>query len=160
MSAKGFWAAQDGHVVSVLSPQNITGGVTGQIFNMQGYHHASIIVQLGAQAAAATKILVNACQDNVGTGAAAQPFNLFTQETAGLSNDALSTRQAVAAAGYTPSGNANIFYVIELDADALPAASPFVQLQITNGANADYASAVAVLSGGRFTGDQSPTATS
>jgi hypothetical protein len=157
---RGFWAAQDGHVVSVLSPQNMSGGVTGQIFNMEGYEHASILIQLGAQAAAATKILLNACTDAAGDGAAAQPFNLFTQETAGLSNDVLSTRQAVAATGYTPSANANIFYVIELDAASLPQGSPYVQLQITNGANADYVSAVAVLSAGRYTGDQSPSATS
>jgi hypothetical protein len=159
MSAKGFFAAQDGHIVSVLSPQNISGGVTGQLFNMESYHHASIIIQLGAQAAAAIKILLNACTDSSGDGATAQPFRIFTQETAGTANDVLSTKQSVLAAGYTPSGNANIFYVIEIDADELPAGSPFVQLQITNGANVDYASAVAVLSGGRYTGDQSATAT-
>lgn len=158
--SKNFWAAQEGHVVSVLSPQNISGGVVGQVINLDGYNHASIIIQLGAQAAAATKLLLNACIDAAGDSPVAQPFNLFTQETAGLANDVLSTRQAVTAAGYTPSGNANIFYVIEIDAAALPSGSPYVQLQITNGANADYASAVAVLSGGRFTGDQSPSATS
>jgi len=160
MSAKGFWASQDGHVVSLISPQSISGGVTGQVFNMEGYHHASIIVQLGAQAAAASKILINACTDAAGDGATAQPYSLFTQETAGLTNDVLSVRQSVSAAGYTPSASANIFYVIEIDADQLPVGYPFVQLQITNGANVDYASAVVVLSGGRFIGDQSPTATS
>ncbi len=160
MSAKGFWAAQDGHVVSLISPQNITGGVTGTVINMDGYAHVSILIQLGAQAAAATKILVNACTDATGAGATPQPFNLFTQETAGLTNDVLSTRVAVPAAGYTPTANANTFYVIEVDASALPQGSPYLQLQITNGANANYASAVAVLSAGRFTGDQSPSATS
>ena len=160
MSAKNFWAAQDGHVVSVLSPQNISGGVPGQVINLEGYDHASIIVQLGAQAAANTKLLLNACIDAAGDSPVAQPFNLFTQETSGIVNDVLSTRQAITAAGYAPSANANIFYVIEIDSAVLPASSPFIQLQITNGANANYASAVAVLSGGRFTGDQSPTATS
>jgi len=140
MGAKSFWASQDGHIVSVLSPQNTTGGVTGQAFNLAGYDHASIILQQGAVAAASTKILVNACSDTSGTGATAIPFTLFAQETAGTSNDVLGTKVAVTSAGYTPTANC-------------------VQLQITNGANANYASAVAVLSSGRFTGDQSPTAT-
>lgn len=160
MSVNGFYAAQEGHLVNILPPQNISGGATAQVFNMEGYRHASIIVQLGAQAAANTKILVNACTDASGDGAVAVPFNIFTQETAGVANDVLSVRTPVAAIGYTPSPNANIFYVIELDADALPQGAPYVQLQITNGANANFASAVAVLSGGRFVGDQSPSATS
>jgi hypothetical protein len=160
MSVKGFYTAQEGHVVSILSPQNISGGATAQAFNMAGYRHASIILQLGAQAAANTKILVNACSDAAGDGATAIPFDLFLQETAGNVNDVLSTRTPVDDEGYTPSANKNIFYVIELDADALPAGSSFVQLEVTNGANANFASAVAVLSGGRFVGDQSQTATS
>jgi hypothetical protein len=160
MSAKAFWAAQDGHVVSLISPKNISGGAIAQIFNMEGYAHASIVIQLGAQAAANTAILLNACTDAAGDGATAIPFNLFTQETAGNANDVLSTRLSETAAGYAPSANANIFYVIELDAAALPQGSPFVQLDITNGANANFASAVAILSGGRYTGDQSPSATS
>lgn len=160
MSVKGFYAAQEGHVVNILPPKEISGGVTAQIFNMEGYRHASIVVQLGVQAAANTEILVNACTDASGDGATAVPFDIFTQETAGTANDVLSTRTSVTAAGYTPSPNQNIFYVIELDADALPQGSPYVQLEITNGANANFASAVAVLSGGRFVGDQSQTATS
>jgi len=159
MGAKSFWASQDGHIVSVLSPQNTTGGVTGQAFNLAGYDHASIILQQGAVAAASTKILVNACSDTSGTGATAIPFTLFAQETAGTSNDVLGTKVAVTSAGYTPTANANTFYVIEVDAQQLPSGLNCVQLQITNGANANYASAVAVLSSGRFTGDQSPTAT-
>jgi hypothetical protein len=160
MSVKGFYTAQEGHVVNILPPQEISGGATAQVFNMEGYRHASIVLQLGAQAAANTKILVNACTDASGDGATAIPFDIFAQETAGVANDVLSTRTAVTAAGYVPAAGANIFYVIELDADALPDGSPFVQLEVTNGANANFASAVAVLSGGRFVGDQSPTATS
>ena len=159
MGARGIYVAQEAHVVSVLSPQNITGGVTGTPFALKTYAHASIIVQLGAQAAAATKILLNACSNAAGAGATAIPFDIFTQETAGNTNDVTSGRLPQTAAGYTPSANANIFYILELDAATLPAGLPYVQLQITNGANADYASAVAILSAGRNTSDQSLTVT-
>jgi hypothetical protein len=160
MAGKNFWVAQDGHVVSLISPQNITGGANGTVFNMAGYNHASIIIQQGALAAANTAILLYACTDSSGSNPTAIPFSLFTQETAGLTNDVLSTRQAVTAAGYAPTANANTFYVAEVDAQQLPAGYNFVKLSITNGANANFVSAVAILNGGRFTGDQSPTATS
>jgi hypothetical protein len=159
MSKQGFYAAQEGHIVNILAPVNISGGVTAQCFHLKQHSHASIVVQLGVQAAAATKILLNACSSAAGAGATAIPYDLYTQETAGVVNDVTSTRNAITAAGYTPSGNAGIFYILEVDASNLPAGLPYLQLQITNGANADFASAVAILSGGRNTGDQSPTVT-
>lgn len=159
MSVKGFYIAQEGHIVNVLLPQNITGGATGTVFNLKNHAHASVVVQLGAQAAANTKILLNACTNAAGAGATAIPFDIFTQETAGASNDVTSGRTPVTAAGYTPSANAGIFYILEIDAAALPQGSPYLQLQITNGANANFASAVAILSGARSPGDQSLTVT-
>lgn len=159
MSAKGFYVAQEGHVVNVILPANITGGALGTVFNLKNHAHASILITLGAQAAANTKILLNACTNASAAGATAIPFDIFTQETAGATNDVTSGRTAVAAAGYTPSANAGIFYIIEIDAAQLPQGSPYLQLDITNGANANFAAAFAVLSGGRNTSDQSLTVT-
>lgn len=159
MSVKGFYTAQEGHVVSILSPQSISGGVTATPFHLKNNAHADIVIQLGAQAAANTKILLNACTNAAGAGATAIPFDIFTQETAGNLNDVTSGRTPVTAAGYTPTANANTFYIVSIDAASLPQGSPYLQLQITNGANANFASAVAILSGGRNTSDQSLTVT-
>jgi hypothetical protein len=153
---KGFVLAEAGHVVQILPPQNISGGKTGQAFSMKTYQHASILVMIGAQAAAFTKILVNQCTDAAGSNAAAIPFALYAQETADA--DVLGARQQITAAGKTPSGNADIFYVIELDGSELSDGFPYVQVELTNGANADYGTIVAVLSGARFAEAQSPTA--
>lgn len=155
MPAKGFYTAQDGHLVNVLAPVDITGGKTGAVFSMADYAHVSIVIQVGVSAAAFTKILVNACTDAGGDGATAQAFNIFTCETA--AGDVLSGRTAVTSAGYTPSANDGIFYVIELDAAALPQGSPYVQLSLTNGSNSVIASALAILSGSRYANDQSAT---
>ena len=151
--AKGFYTAQDGHVVNILPPIDITGGKTGAAFSMKNHAHASILVQVGVSAAAFTKILVNACTDSSGDNPTAIPFDLYKCETS--STDVLSARTSVTAAGYTPSGNDAIFYVIELDAAQLPQGSSYVQLQLTNGVNSVIASAVAILSGARYAGDQS-----
>jgi hypothetical protein len=152
---KGFVLAEEGHIVQVITPKNITGGASGAVFSMERYQHASIIILLGVQAAQATKILLNQCTDASGDGATAIPFALYTQESANA--DVLSARTQQTAAGYTPTATGGTFYVIELDANELSDGYPYVQLEITNGANADYASAVAVLSGARYAEAQSPT---
>ena len=152
---KGFVLAEEGHVVQAIAPIDITGGKTGQAFSMKKYQHASILVLIGVSAAAFTKIIVNQCTDAAGDGATAIPFSIYKAETA--AGDVLGARTAVTSAGYTPSANDGIFYVIELDANELADGSPYVQVQLTNGANSVIGSCVAILSGARFAETQSPT---
>jgi hypothetical protein len=164
MSRKGFVVAEEGHLVNILPPVDITGGTTSQAFSMKKYQHATIIIQIGVSAAAPTKIIVQSGTATAAIGATvagnvAMAFAIYTQETAGASHDVLSARTAVAAAGYTPSANDGIFYVIEIDGNELPDGAPWVQLSLTNGVNSVIASAVAVLSGARFSETQSPTET-
>jgi len=156
---KGFVTSEMGHVVNILAPVDITGGKTAQAFAVKNYQHVSIILQIGVSAAAFTAILVNQCTAANGTGAAAIPFFIYKQETAGAGNDVLSARTAVTSARFAPSANDGIFYVIEIDASELSDGFPYIQLQLTNGANSVIASAVAVLSGARFAETQSPTVT-
>src|ERR1700674_5887158 len=118
---KGFVIAEQAHVVQVVPPIDITGGVTAQRVDTRLYPHVTVLLGIGVSAAAPTKIVLKACQDKNGTGATAIPFNLYKQETAGAANDVLSGRTSVAAAGYTPSANDGIFYVIEMDTSELPA---------------------------------------
>jgi hypothetical protein len=252
MSKQGFYAAQEGHVVPILYPQTISGGVTAKPFNLMGNDHASIVISFGAKVAAETAILINAGTNEAMAVSAAIAFDLYKGETSGsnvtdtgsatayavaalggitapvsgqevvftavnansgtsatlainggsakalknvgvtaltigqiaanstvtviydgtewiiqpvnppadvlLPNSTLNSgRFAVTAAGYAPPATSDIFYIIEIEAAQLPPGSPYVQLQITNGANANYASAIAILSGGRNTSDQSLT---
>lgn len=156
---KGFYAAQEGHLVNILPPVDITGGKTAQAFGMQNYAHASILIQIGVSAAAPGLVTLNACTDNAGDNPTAIPFNVYKQETAGAANDVLGSKVVVPSTGFTPSAHAGIFYVIEIDAEALPQGSPYLQLAMANTANSVIASAVAILSGSRYAEDQSITAT-
>ncbi len=156
---KGFVIAEQGHVVNLLAPVDITGGKTGQAFSMKKYAHASILLMVGVSAAAFTKIIVNQCTDAAGDNPVAIPFSIYKQETAGAAADVLGARTAVLAAGYTPSANDGIFYVIELDASELADGSPYVQVQLTNGTNSVIAGGIAVLTGARYAEAQSGTAT-
>jgi hypothetical protein len=157
--ANGIYLAQDCHIVNILPPIDVTGGKTSQAFNLKQAGHASIVLQVGVSAAAATGVLVNACTDANGDNPVSIPFDLFKQETSGASNDVLTAKTATSAAGFVPSGNDDIFYVIEVDASDLPEGSEYVNLQIENGANSVIASAVAILSGLRYAGESNPTAT-
>lgn len=149
---KGFVLAEQGQIVNLLPPVDITGGKTAQAFSMAGFAHASILLLVGVSAAAFTSLVVNACTDISGDNPVAIPFNVYKQETAGAGNNTLGARTAVLAAGLAPSANDGIFYVIELDASELPQGSPFVQVVLANGSNSVIAAGIAVLSGARFSG--------
>lgn len=157
--SKGIYVAQDCHVVNILPPVDVTGGVTSQAFHVRDAGHVSIALQIGVSAAALTGVTLNACTDNTGANPTAIGFNLHKQETAGASNDVLGARTAETAAGFVPTANDDVFYVLEVDADTLPEGSPYLQLDIANGANSVIASAVAILSGLRQAGESNPTAT-
>ncbi|SEG56314.1 hypothetical protein SAMN05421819_3561 [Bryocella elongata] len=155
MAGDRFYAAQSGHTALLLPPVDATGGKASAAFNFSMWRHASIIVALGVTAAAPTAILLEACTDAAGDGATAIPFDYYSQETA--NGDVLSTHLTATAAGITPSGNDNIFYQIEIDADALPAGSSYLRVHITAGANSTLATVILVLSEGRYAGESSPT---
>jgi len=162
---KGNVIAEQGHIVNILPPVDVTGGKKAQAVSMKNYQHATIILQVGVSAAAVTAILLQAGSATAAIGSdvannVALPFSYYAQVTAGADKDVLSARTSVASTGITaPSANDGIFYVIEVDANELPDGKPYLQLLITNGANSVIGSAVCILSGARFAEAQSPTET-
>jgi len=162
---KGFVVAEQGHIVNILPAVDITGGKKCQAFSMKNYQHATIIIQVGASAAAWTNITLQAGTATAAigadvAGATAIAFRVYKQETAGADKDTLDAGANVASTGVTaPSANDNIFYVIELDANELPDGKYYVQLLLPNTSNSVIASAIAILSGARFAERQSDTVT-
>jgi hypothetical protein len=151
----GTYTAQAGHWVPLINPIDITGGKNSPWINLAKYAHASILIQIGVSAAAPGLVTLNAASDSSGTGSTAIPFNVFKGETA--ATDVLGARVAVAAAGFTPSANDTIYYIIEIDAQSLPQGLNWLQLAMANATNSVIASAAAWLSGARQASDQSPT---
>jgi len=151
---KGFVLAEQGHVVNILPPVDVSGGKKSQAFSMKNWQHASIIFPVGVSAAAVTSVTVKAGTAAAAVGAdvangVAIAYRLYRQETA--SGDVLSVGENLASTGLTDmSANDGIFYVIELDASELPDGKPYVQVVIANGANSVIAGLIAVLSGGRY----------
>jgi hypothetical protein len=164
MSADRFFLAQSGHTVMALAPVNITGGVHSAAINLKNYKHLSAIIALGALSATTGLITVEACTSQAGAGPVAIPFNLYPQETTNA--DVLGPVVAVPASGYQPPVTPNIFYVLEIDAAAIPNSNPttgaslglnYLRVSIADGADTDFAAIFFVLSGARYASDQSPT---
>lgn len=163
MGVRGIYHAQESHFVNVLPPINVTGGKTSAVFNMKNYQHATILIQIGAQSSPdISSIQVLASDNGSPEGTTAIPFDLFKCEIGyqTANGDVLGAVASTLAAGFSPSHTANIFYVIEVDANTLPAGKNYMKLVITDGSPATtsvLASACAILSGGRFHHDQSET---
>lgn len=162
--AKGFRVAEDGHPVNILPPINVTGGAYSQAVDLSLASHVSIVLALGVGAAdlGAITLLAGSATAAEGAevaGATAVPFDVYKQETPGSANDVLGARVQASAAGFVPAADTNVFYVLEFDADQLPAGLKYLQLAIANGANAVLASAVAILSGLRYAGLNQPSMT-
>ena len=153
----GINIAETGHVVNVLPPVSTAGGKTGDIFTMENYAHATIIIQAGATDADAGFVTIQSCDDFAAGNAADMVFNYYAETTA--AGDTLGARTAaVAATGIDVSANDSIMYVIEIDANELPATQPCIQVSFSAPGGANLMSAVAILSGSRYAGDQSATA--
>jgi hypothetical protein len=143
----GFNVSEAGHIIPLILPLNVTGGATAQAFSMKGADHASIVILVGALAAQLGAVTLNQCTSAAGAGATAIPFRYYQQSTAGAGNDKLDTGPVAAlAAGFVPPNTPNVVYTIEVDSSELADGSPYLQLVVANGANADFVSAVAILS--------------
>lgn len=157
-----FYVSEHGHVVNLIPPVNAAGGVTTGVFNMKDWRHASILIQFGVTSAALKNISLLASDNGSPEVTEAIPFNLHKCETAyGAANgDVLGARVAEDDTGFAPSATDNIFYVIELDADTLPAGKTYVKLVLTDespAASSVLASAAVILSTGRFEHESSET---
>ncbi len=153
---KGFNVAEQGHVVNIIAPVDINGGVVNSdVFSLGKYARCQIIVTLGVTGAAST-VTVEECDDFVPTATTAIAFARYSEETA--AGDTLSTRTAIAAAGFATSTNNSILYVIDIVASELTDGRPNLRIVLSDPAAATLASAIAILSGSRYQQEQTPTA--
>ena len=153
---KGINLAEQGHIVNILPPQSISGAATSDVLTLKNYQHVTLLVTAGSTNADAGNITVLECDDFVPSNSTAIVFSYYKEETA--AGDTLSAKQTATVAGIDVSGNDNITYVIEIDASQLTDGYDCLQLAWSAPGGATLVSAVAVLSGARYAGSESPTA--
>ena len=157
MGAKGIYVSQECHVVNLIPPVSLAATATSNKFNMKGWRHATIILQLGVHGASPV-VTLNSSDNGSPENTTAIPFNLHKGETAynATNGDVLGARLAETSAGFTPAATSNIFEVIELDAETLPEGQDFVEVVLTSPTTC-LISVVVILSAGRYEHDQSET---
>ena len=153
--SKGFVVAEQAHVVSIFYPINITAAATCDVFSMENWSHASIIITAGA--GSATTVTVSEADDFTPSNEATKVFNYAVEATA--AGDVLDAALAAAATTGVSTGTATgSIMVIEIDADELADGYPCVIVRFTDPGAGKVVSAVAVLSGGRYQEDITATA--
>jgi hypothetical protein len=158
MGAKGITIAEELHVVNILPPIDVdtASGADMDVFSMENYAHATIIIQTGVTNATPGTITVKECDDFTPSNSTAIAFAYYEETTA--AGDTLGARTAATTSGFALSANDNCTYVIEIDAAELSDGYPCIQVSWSNPGGSTIGSAVAILSGPRYAGDQSDTA--
>jgi hypothetical protein len=164
MSGKNFYIVQDGHFVDLIKPVSANAAQTSTRVNLQMWSHAGIVVRMGAAGGPAGAITLSVFPALTGGSGVAIPYKYFLQNSASAPLDVFSGVQQATSAGFTPSSDtAGLDLIIEVDASELSAAANGTYLQLSIGAGsmgttAQLLDAFGILSGGRFTADQSVSA--
>ena len=149
-----FNIAQEGHIVNVCGAVDIdTAAVTGDAFSMENWSHASIIISFGVCGGTVAVTLSESTTAAAGTDIAFR----YAKEITTL-GDTMGALTQATSSGITTTASANSFYVIEIDAADLSAGYNWVVLDLAEATGSTMGSAIAVLSGARYAGDQSATA--
>jgi len=160
MSAKGFWATQDGHVVNLIPPVSAGAALTGVRFNMANWAHASLLLRFGAAGGPTGAIVLNVFLAESGGSGVAIPFKYALQSAASAPFDVFTEWVQATSAGYTPVEVADEIVGIEIDSDDLLVAAngTYVEIDVAVGSlgtTPQLLDAIGILSGGRYTGDLS-----
>ena len=135
---------ENGHVVNIVAPVDIDGGLASDIFSMKDASHVDILIQLGVTGASST-ITVEECDDFTPSNSTAIPFAYYAEETAG--GDTLGERVNASASGFATSANDGIFYVISIDAEELSEGFANLRIVASDPGSATFLSASAIITG-------------
>ncbi|MFA5379236.1 MAG: hypothetical protein WC455_26000 [Dehalococcoidia bacterium] len=156
---KGFNIPEAGHISVCKYPatMNAVAGLTA--VNMANYSHVDFVIALGATNANAITYTLNYGATSSAAGTA-MAFNYYAETTA--DTDILGARTAVADTGFAAANNStsDILYVISVDASEIPDGSNWLHVVASGATTSTPGTCIAVLSGSRYAGAESPTAIS
>ena len=151
--SKGFISAEQGHIVQMLKPQDLSAAATSDTVCMDTWGHLSVFLNFGA--GSGCTVTVGECTGFGGTGRTAVTFR-SAQDSTDL-GDTMEAALAWASTLTIAAGTGGVA-VIELDADELSDGSQYVQVNLSDPGTSKMVAAMAVLSGGRYQEDITATA--
>jgi 5-enolpyruvylshikimate-3-phosphate synthase len=156
MNMKGFNIPEAGHVAVCKYPISMNGIAALTAVNLADYSHVDFIIAMGATNGNAVTYTLNYGTTSSDAGTA-MAFNYYAETTA--DTDILGARTAVANTGFAAANNAtsDILYVISVDASEVPDGNPWLHVVASAAATTTPGTCIAVLSGSRYAGAESPT---
>jgi len=154
MGRSGFTVAEQGHVVSMVSPVDVTVATSSEVISMENWSHVTFICMKGAGSSAT--IQLEECTSFAGAGAATRIFSYAREATA--AGDTLSALTIATTAGIALTTASGVLLVIEVDADELTDGYPYLRLKCADPGTSSLQAWVAILSGGRYQEDITATA--
>ena len=125
------------------------------IINMADYQHCDFYWMEGAGGTGTATLTVEECDDVTPSNSTAIGFRYRVAQT----GDTFGDWTTVAAAGYATVAGANKIVQVQVDSDQLADGFPYVRMVVTELVDgAVDAGVMAVLSGGRYTGEGPATA--
>lgn len=146
-----FIAAENGHIVQMIQPQDQTAAMTSDSICMSSWDHASIFIFGGVGSACIITVF------DAASAAASGASMVFSYATEATASDVLDAVLAAAGTGGTSLGSTTgAFVVIEVDAAELRDGYPYLLFRLS-ASGSKLVSACAVLSGGRVQRAITPT---
>ena len=153
---KGITIAEQCHVVNATPPVDV-GGVAkvSDVWDMENYAHASILITQGVVGNTTTWTLFEATDSTAGTEVAIN-FDYYAETTA--AGDTLGARTTTTGGtGFASGTNNSTTFVIEVDASQLSDGYNWMRIK-SDAAAASLVSVTVVLSGARYQQAVTPTA--
>ena len=144
---------EKGHIVQLITPQDLAAASSSEVFSMSNYEHADIIILKGAGSAAT--ITVEEADDFVPTTVDLIGFSYRTETTA--AGDTLSTVGTAGTGGVAISANTSTMLIISIDADELDDGYPCLRIR-NDAVGTCLLGVVVCLSNSRYQGAITPTA--
>ncbi len=141
---KGFVIAEQGHVVQMIIPADVTAAVTSEVMNMENWGHATILVHGGAGSALTITV---SDADSFAASGATMVFRYAIELTA--AGDTATELAWATTAGVALGTATGDYLIIEVDADELGDGFNYLMIN-ASAAGTKILGAMAVLSGGRF----------
>lgn len=147
--------AETCHFVNLMPPQSYTEAQVLPVFDLEGYSHVTIIIQLGATDADAGNFTLEQCNALSPTVHPDLTFRYYSEETA--SGDVLDPQTSASSIDLAPAGVNDIMYVVEVDASELTSGYHHLRANLSVPNGAQLGSVLAILSGARDARAASPT---
>lgn len=145
---------EKGHFVSLFDSADHTTAASSEVFSMEDYRHATVVIQKGA--GSAVTITLEECSSFAGASAATFTGYYYAEETT-ADGDTLTALAAGTTAGVAISANTTTMLVFEFDSAVLTSGYPYVRIKHTAAGTSQFA-AVCILTEPRYGTDTTKTA--